>query len=149
MLPSLSTALLSLAVVALPGILAEEQPAAKDVVSIQTAAPEPPKAVDDSSPKSTIFNGLEVPPLKQLTEDDFGKETSKGYWCVVNHRSRGHLMRRLCTYSNQALILPCYSRFVKYHSPYCHHCRDIAPVWQTLYEFYYVSGGPRAKMDDC
>ncbi|KAI9756700.1 MAG: hypothetical protein M1815_003065 [Lichina confinis] len=109
MLPSLSTALLSLAVVALPGILAEEQPAAKDVVSIQTAAAEPPKAVDDSSPKSTIFNGLEVPPLKQLTEDDFGKETSKGYW------------------------------FVKYHSPYCHHCRDIAPVWQTLYEFYYTS----------
>ena len=30
-------------------------------------------------------------------------------------------------------------RFVKHYSPYCHHCIAIAPAWQTLYEFYYVS----------
>ena len=107
MLSSLSTALLSLALVASPVILAQEQAAAKDAISIQTAAPEPPKAVDDSSPESTIFNGVEVPPIKQLTEDDFDKETSKGYWYVVNPRSRGLLMRRFRTYSDQALTLRC------------------------------------------
>src|SRR5437763_114553 len=30
-------------------------------------------------------------------------------------------------------------RFVKHYSPYCPHCRTIAPLWQTLYEFYYTS----------
>lgn len=28
---------------------------------------------------------------------------------------------------------------MKHYSPYCGHCIGIAPTWQTLYEFYYVS----------
>jgi protein disulfide-isomerase len=31
------------------------------------------------------------------------------------------------------------SRFVKHYSPYCHHCHAAAPIWQTLYEYYYTS----------
>lgn len=30
------------------------------------------------------------------------------------------------------------SRLVKHYSPSCPHCQQIAPTWQTLYEFYYV-----------
>jgi len=25
-------------------------------------------------------------------------------------------------------------RFIKYHSPYCHHCRELAPIWVELAE---------------
>lgn len=57
----------------------------------------------------TKFNGLEVPPMKELTGESFDKDTKNGYW------------------------------FVKHYSPYCHHCKAIAPTWQTLYEFYYTS----------
>lgn len=31
------------------------------------------------------------------------------------------------------------NRFIKQYSPTCHYCQKIAPAWQTLYEFYYVS----------
>lgn len=57
----------------------------------------------------TKFNDMEVPPMKELTGDGFDEETKNGYW------------------------------FVKHYSPYCHHCKAIAPTWQTLYEFYYTS----------
>ncbi|KAL8948329.1 MAG: hypothetical protein Q9222_005476 [Ikaeria aurantiellina] len=64
------------------------------------------EAVSDTN---TIFNDMEVPPMRELNGDDFDKDTSKGYW------------------------------FVKHYSPYCHHCQAIAPTWQTLYEYYYTS----------
>ncbi len=57
----------------------------------------------------TKFNGLDVPPMKELSGESFDKDTKNGYW------------------------------FVKHYSPYCHHCKAIAPTWQTLYEFYYTS----------
>lgn len=58
---------------------------------------------------ATKFNDIEVPPMKELTGEDFDEDTKNGYW------------------------------FVKHYSPYCHHCKAIAPTWQTLYEFYYTS----------
>ena len=58
---------------------------------------------------STKFNDIEVPPMKELTGEGFDEDTKNGYW------------------------------FVKHYSPYCHHCKAIAPTWQTLYEFYYTS----------
>ena len=32
------------------------------------------------SNSNTVFNGQEVPPMKELNGDDFDKDTSKGYW---------------------------------------------------------------------
>lgn len=61
------------------------------------------------SDESTTFNGVKVPPMKELNGDDFDEDVKDGYW------------------------------FVKHYSPYCHHCIAIAPTWQTLYEFYYSS----------
>ena len=63
----------------------------------------------DSSSLSTTFNGVEVPPMRELTPDNYEDLPKNGYW------------------------------FVKHHSPSCVHCRKIAPAWQTLYEYYYVS----------
>jgi hypothetical protein len=41
----------------------------------------------------------------------------------------------ICHYSN------CY-RMIKHYSPACPHCRTAAPIYQTLYEYYYVSIHP-------
>lgn len=32
------------------------------------------------SASSTVFNGLEVPPMRELNGNDFDKETKDGYW---------------------------------------------------------------------
>ena len=65
------------------------------------------EALPDSN--NTIFNGMEVPPMKELTGEGIEAEIKNGYW------------------------------FIKHFSPYCHHCKAIAPTWQTLYEYYYTS----------
>ncbi len=36
------------------------------------------------SDKNSIFNGQEVPPMKELNGDDFDKDTSKGYWYDIS-----------------------------------------------------------------
>ena len=41
------------------------------------------EAVSDSN---TVFNGEEVPPMKELNGDDFDKDTSKGYWYSTSLR---------------------------------------------------------------
>ena len=55
-----------------------------------------------------IFNGKTVPPITELTGATFDETTQHGYWLV------------------------------EWFSPYCGHCQDFAPTWQTLYEFYYT-----------
>ena len=34
------------------------------------------------SDESTTFNGMKVPPMKELNGDDFDKDTKDGYWFV-------------------------------------------------------------------
>ncbi|DAA74867.1 TPA_exp: Uncharacterized protein A8136_2285 [Trichophyton benhamiae CBS 112371] len=60
-------------------------------------------------PMSTIFNGVTVPPMKELRGPDFEESIKEDYW------------------------------FVKHYHPDCGHCKAVAPIWQTLYEFYYTS----------
>ncbi|KAH6634529.1 thioredoxin-like protein [Chaetomium sp. MPI-SDFR-AT-0129] len=66
---------------------------------------------DDEAPREpTVFNGKQVPPMVELTPDNWEKE----------HKATKYLM-------------------VKHYSPYCPHCIEFAPTYQTLYEFYYTS----------
>ncbi|KAI0160995.1 thioredoxin-like protein [Hypoxylon sp. FL1284] len=67
----------------------------------------------DSDKDVTYFNGKKVPPLLELTADNFDKELQSSKYVVV-----------------------------KYFSPWCPHCTDFAPTYQTLYEYYYTSKPP-------
>ncbi|KZF25322.1 putative disulfide isomerase [Xylona heveae TC161] len=64
---------------------------------------------EDSEGAGTVFNGVNVPPMKEINGAKFDEEIKDGYW-LVDH-----------------------------YSPYCHHCQALAPIYQTLYEFYYTS----------
>ncbi|KAK5559399.1 hypothetical protein LTR46_002441 [Exophiala xenobiotica] len=57
----------------------------------------------------TVFNGIKVPPMVEIEGGKFAETIKDGYW------------------------------WVKHYSPYCGHCKAIAPHWQTLYEFYATS----------
>ncbi|KAL2135749.1 hypothetical protein VTI74DRAFT_7119 [Chaetomium olivicolor] len=70
---------------------------------------EPPEA-DEDAPQITYFNGKTVPPMLELTPDNWDKEIKASKYLMVKH-----------------------------YSPYCPHCIDFAPTFQTLYEFYYTS----------
>ena len=65
-------------------------------------------SISEPQTVSTTFNGKSVPPPNELKGDTLDESISDGYW------------------------------FVEYFSPYCPHCVDFAPLWQTLYEFYYT-----------
>ncbi|KAI6244577.1 hypothetical protein HI914_07511 [Erysiphe necator] len=65
--------------------------------------------LNEESDDSTVFNGIKVPPLLELEGKKVRNTIQDGNW------------------------------FIKHYSPWCPHCRAMAPVWQTLYEFYYTS----------
>ncbi|KAI4758469.1 thioredoxin-like protein [Aureobasidium sp. EXF-3400] len=71
----------------------------------------------DSGPKGTVFNGVNVPPITELSGTTLDQDISKGTWLV------------------------------EFFSPYCHHCKSFAPTWQTLHEFYYTSDPLPASKD--
>ncbi|KAI1850166.1 hypothetical protein JX266_004545 [Neoarthrinium moseri] len=73
---------------------------------------------DDPAKENTYFNGQRVPPVLDLTADTFAKEVKQSKYLVV-----------------------------KYFSPYCPHCIDFAPTYQTLYEYYYTSKPPTSAED--
>ncbi|RDL33617.1 uncharacterized protein BP5553_07985 [Venustampulla echinocandica] len=83
------------------------------VVTAESSEPKPNSDISEKGstdvPEPTIFNGIEVPPLPEIAGGAFDSTVKDGYW------------------------------FVKHHSPYCPHCLKIAPIWQTLYEFYLTS----------
>ncbi|KAI0966595.1 thioredoxin-like protein [Xylaria arbuscula] len=64
---------------------------------------------DDPEKENTYFDGKRVPPLLELTADNFEKEVQASTFLVV-----------------------------KYFNPYCPHCQLFEPTYQTLYEFYYT-----------
>ncbi|KAI1335878.1 thioredoxin-like protein [Xylariaceae sp. FL0016] len=70
-------------------------------------------SVESTEQENTYFNGKRVPPLLELTSDNFVEESKSSKFLVV-----------------------------KYFNPYCPHCQDFAPTYQTLYEFYYTSKAP-------
>ncbi|KAK2606071.1 hypothetical protein QQS21_003466 [Conoideocrella luteorostrata] len=65
---------------------------------------------DKDASKGTTFNSKPVPPLLELTASNWKDEVNKTKWLLVKH-----------------------------YSPYCGHCMEFAPTYQTLYEFYYTS----------
>ncbi|CAI6089876.1 hypothetical protein V2G26_006686 [Clonostachys chloroleuca] len=58
----------------------------------------------------TVFNGVTVPPMLELDPSNYKDEIAKSKYLVIKH-----------------------------YSPYCPHCIDFAPTFQTLYEYYYTS----------
>ncbi|PFH62581.1 hypothetical protein XA68_13001 [Ophiocordyceps unilateralis] len=81
-------------------------------LALGAAAPTWAQTPEDSDPQpeSTTFNSVTVPPLLEITPTNWQDEIKKSRWLVVKH-----------------------------YSPYCHHCKDFAPKYQTLYEYYYTS----------
>ncbi|KAM0251135.1 hypothetical protein ACHAQJ_008305 [Trichoderma viride] len=74
---------------------------------------------DSKAPENTYFDSLPVPPLIELTPDNFEKEANNTKWLLVKH-----------------------------YSPYCQHCLKYAPTFQTAYEFYYTSKPEEAGEKD-
>ncbi|KAI9729721.1 MAG: hypothetical protein M1834_006672 [Cirrosporium novae-zelandiae] len=108
---SLASLLLISSTIAVPPPNLPDNVAEREALSADVGASENPEEIQnqDDAPQYTTFNGKTVPPMVELNGDEFEEQTKEGYW------------------------------FVKNYSPYCPHCIDIAPVWQTLYEFYYTS----------
>ena len=79
MLLLLSKSLLSLLLLSSTA-LADDQTTKPDSVSIQTASPDAPASGDVVVPPSTTFNGVEVPPMKDINGEGFDKEIKDGYW---------------------------------------------------------------------
>ncbi|KKA31126.1 hypothetical protein TD95_000598 [Thielaviopsis punctulata] len=61
----------------------------------------------EQPPHVTVFNHQEVPPLPELTPDNYEKEVEAHKFIMIKH-----------------------------YSPYCHHCQAFAPTYQTAYEWY-------------
>jgi len=80
-------------------------------IAADTPSPKPTAKDDDWEEEvpDTIFNGEKVPPMIELTPETMDTEISKGNWIV------------------------------EFFSPYCGHCKQFKPIYQTTYEFYYTS----------
>ncbi|KAG3191865.1 hypothetical protein PC129_g25069, partial [Phytophthora cactorum] len=74
---------------------------------------------EDNTKEATYYNAIRVPPLLELTPNNWAEEIAKTKYI-----------------------------FVKHYSPYCPHCIDFAPTFQSIYEFYYTSKPVAADADD-
>lgn len=85
------------------------EPRAAKKTQLEAAVATPASEKSSADPDFTVFNGQKVPKLKELGGDDLAALIESGY------------------------------TLVKFYSPECHHCQAVAPVYQTLYEFYWTS----------
>jgi protein disulfide-isomerase len=81
---------------------------------------------EDPVRENTYFNGKKVPPMLELTPENWEKESKASRFLMVKH------YRCACPTLHGTLR-------TDVPSPYCPHCQDFAPVFQTMYEFYYTS----------
>lgn len=57
------------------------------------AAPAPKDNQDDSDSPGTIFNGVKVPPMKELTPENFDETIKEGYWYDYSQIPKNHIIR--------------------------------------------------------
>ncbi|KAK7431431.1 hypothetical protein QQZ08_001921 [Neonectria magnoliae] len=74
---------------------------------------------EDNTKEATYYNTVRVPPLLELTPNNWAEEVAKTKYI-----------------------------FVKHYSPYCPHCIDFAPTFQSIYEFYHTSKPVAADAED-
>ncbi|KAK7418371.1 hypothetical protein QQX98_003991 [Neonectria punicea] len=74
---------------------------------------------EDNTKEATYYNTIRVPPLLELTPNNWAEEIAKTKYI-----------------------------FVKHYSPYCPHCIDFAPTFQSIYEFYHTSKPVAADAED-
>ncbi|KAK4660853.1 hypothetical protein QC762_122730 [Podospora pseudocomata] len=78
--------------------------------ALATASPPSADTEDDITRENTYFNGKKVPPILELTPANYKEELKKSKFLMVKH-----------------------------FSPWCGHCQEFLPTFQTLYEYYYTS----------
>ncbi|KAK0617812.1 thioredoxin-like protein [Bombardia bombarda] len=86
---------------------------------LAAAAASPATDSEGEAITETYFNQQRVPPMLELTPTNWATEVKGSKWMMVKH-----------------------------FSPYCPHCIDYAPTFQTLYEFYYTSKPGGAGNED-
>lgn len=76
---------------------------------------------------------------------------SRSLQCSNSHRTTSRQRSRsqnTCWSSTTGAFLAfgsgqfCLEALLTCHSPYCPHCQDYAPIYRTLYEFYYTDPAP-------
>lgn len=92
------------------GAVASLVSAADSQAATDTTDKNPVKVEDAVKEEAfTTFNGQKVPRIKDVGDKALDDLIKDGYTAV------------------------------KFFSPMCHHCTAVAPVWQTLYEYYWTS----------
>ncbi|KAI9798762.1 MAG: hypothetical protein M1833_004592 [Piccolia ochrophora] len=105
-----STLLSLLVLFPLLSLAQEQQPDNLEAKLAPAADSSTPAGADGKRPSTTVFNGVEVPPMPDLNGDKFEEEVKDGYWYERHHS----IIKEAGMEQN-------------------------APTWQTLHEFYYAS----------
>lgn len=78
-----SLAALFLSFLAIP-VIAAPSSSNDHLMRREDAAPGQTDGAVDPDSLPTIFDGIQVPPMKELTPDNFRETTKEGYWYVSN-----------------------------------------------------------------
>ncbi|KAI9784066.1 MAG: hypothetical protein M1835_003657 [Candelina submexicana] len=110
---------------------------AADTLTIQTASPEQPASAsnsEDVAVKSTVFNGVEVPPMKELNGTTFDEDIKDGYCQRPNMADTLRVLLRMSTTSriHPKLIVSQTSKPV----PSTQQTTDIQTSLNTFHAYY-------------